>query len=163
MSDENETGGDAGAAQAGAGAPPLAIRAQYIKDLSFESPAAPQVFYQGSGNPSVSIQVNVTADRLEEKLFEVVLNVEARADTDAGEPVFVVELAYGGVVQVGAVPDEHVRPLILIEGPRLLFPFARAVVADVTRDGGFPPLMIAPIDFVDMFRRGLAEGGPQTA
>lgn len=161
MSDTDETGAEA--AQAGPGAPPLAIRAQYIKDLSFESPAAPQVFYQGGGSPSVSIQVNVTADRLEEKLFEIVLNIEARADSDAGEPVFVVELAYGGVVQVGAVPEEHVRPLILIEGPRLLFPFARAVVAEVTRDGGFPPLMIAPIDFVDMFRRGLAEGGQQTA
>ena len=160
MSDQNETG--AAQSEAAAGAPPLAIRAQYVKDLSFESPAAPGVFYQGGGSPSVSIQVNVTADRLEEKLFEVVLNIEARADNDAGDPVFVVELAYGGIVQVGPVPDEHVRPLILIEGPRLLFPFARAVIADVTRDGGFPPLMIAPIDFVDMFRRGLAEG-PQTA
>ena len=89
-----------------------------------------------------------------ERAFEVILHVEARAS--AGDTVlFIVELDYAAIVEIGAIPEEHLQPLILIEVPRLLFPFARAIISNVTRDGGFPPLMISTVDFVEMFRRGV--------
>jgi len=134
--------------------PPLVITHQYVKDLSFENPSAPGLYVDPpQQGPDVNIQVNVSAHRLSERLFEVVLHVEARAS--AGDAtLFLAELDYAGLAETGTVPDEHLQPLILIEVPRLLFPYARAIISDVTRDGGFPPLMIANVDFVDMYRRG---------
>ena len=142
--------------QAGAmeeGIVPLNITHQYVKDLSFENPGAPALFLQPpDGAPDIAIEVNVTADQIGENLFEVNLHVEAKAK--AGETVlFITELDYGAIAEVGDIPDEHKQPLILIEVPRMLFPFARAIISNVTRDGGFPPLMISNVDFVDMYRR----------
>ena len=142
--------------QAGAmeeGIVPLNITHQYVKDLSFENPGAPALFLQPpDGAPDIAIEVNVTADQIGENLFEVNLHVEAQAK--AGETVlFITELDYGAIAEVGDIPDEHKQPLILIEVPRMLFPFARAIISNVTRDGGFPPLMISNVDFVEMYRR----------
>lgn len=142
---------------------PLTVNAQYVKDLSFENPHAPQSLLQGQGMPDVSVNVDVRALPLakpEDRIFEVVLTL--RAEARRGElSVFIAELSYAGVLTVGgAVPEDVVRPLLLIHGPHLLFPFARAVLADATRDGGFPPLLINPIDFQDMYRRRL-EGEPE--
>ena len=147
MSD-NQNGGQ------GQGRPPLTITHQYIKDLSFESPSSPDLYVNPPQRaPDVNIQVNVSAHRLAESRFEVVLHVETRAV--AGDAtLFIAELDYAGLAETGDVPDDHLQPLILIEVPRLLFPFARAIISDVTRDGGFPPLMISNVDFVDMYRRG---------
>lgn len=154
---DNGTGGERQAR------PPLVITHQYVKDLSFESPSAPGLYLDPPQQaPDVNIQVNVSAQRLAENRFEVVLHVEARADA-AGTNLFIVEVDYAALAETGNVPDEHLQPLVLIEVPRLLFPFARAIVSALTRDGGFPPLMISSVDFVDMYRRGAqqTEASPQ--
>ena len=130
----------------------FAINMQYVKDLSFENPRAPQVFAAGQGAPQVQVNVDVGAKQFGENVYEItlILNAQAKSGEDT---VFVVELTYAGLFTVPPLPPEQLRPLLLIECPRLLFPFARAVVAEATRDGGFPPLMINPIDFSALYRR----------
>jgi preprotein translocase subunit SecB len=130
----------------------LMINAQYIKDLSFENPRAPQSLVQQTTQPSVDINVDVKAQNLGPEVFEVILTINATARAQ-DEPVFLVELAYGTVVTVKNTPAEMLAPLILVETPRIVFPFARAIIANATRDGGFPPLMINPIDFAELLRR----------
>ena len=139
--------------------PPLVVNAQYTKDLSFEAPDAPNIFgVMQNEQPDIQINVDVKAQPYEvngKTLYEVSLIVNATCK--AGEAVgFVLELDYAGLFTVN-VPDEHLQPMLLIECPRLLFPFARNILADVSRDGGFPPLMLGPIDFVAMFQQQLAE------
>jgi preprotein translocase subunit SecB len=133
-------------------APRLVIQSQYVKDLSFENPRAPASLLPGQARPEIQIRVDVRAQRLEAERYEVSLqlHVEAKAGADTA---FMVELTYGGVFGLLSIPQESLQPLLLIECPRLLFPFARRVVADATRDGGFPPLLIDPIDFVTLYRR----------
>jgi preprotein translocase subunit SecB len=133
----------------------LMVNAQYIKDLSFENPRAPNSLIATKEQPQVEVNVNVNATALREGLYEVALStrVEARVGTD---PAFIAELVYAGVFTIPKLPDEHLRPVLLIECPRLLFPFARRIIGDVTRDGGFPPLLINPIDFADLYRRQYA-------
>lgn len=143
-----------GAAEQPAG-PPFALNIQYVKDLSFENPGAPRSLLDLSPSPDINVDVNVETDHLQDRSFEVLLHLRATASR-GDRRFFVVELSYGGVFTVGTgVPDEHVAPLIAIEGPRMLFPFARAVVADCVRDGGFPPLLINPIDFSHMYRHAM--------
>jgi preprotein translocase subunit SecB len=134
----------------------LIINAQYIKDLSFENPRAPQSLIQQGSQPSVDINVDVKAQNLGPEVFEVILTINVTARVE-DQPVFLVELAYGTVVTVKNAPPEMLAPLILVETPRIVFPFARAVIANATRDGGFPPLMINPIDFAELLRRQQAE------
>jgi preprotein translocase subunit SecB len=142
------------------------INAQYVKDLSFENPRAPQSLIQQSNQPSVDINVDVKAQNLGPEVFEVVLTINVTARVEE-QPVFLVELAYGAVVTVRNTPEEMLGPMILIETPRIIFPFARAIVANATRDGGFPPLMINPIDFAELLRRQQSDaqlpGGPDSA
>ncbi|MBV9861010.1 MAG: protein-export chaperone SecB [Alphaproteobacteria bacterium] len=130
----------------------LIVNAQYVKDLSFESPRAPQSLMQPAGQPSVEVNIDVQARNLAPETFEVVLTIKANASA-AGETVFLVELAYGSVVTVRNVPENMTAAIILVETPRLMFPFARAIIAEATRDGGYPPLMINPIDFGELLRR----------
>lgn len=159
MSDEHETE-EAGTGNADEGVS-LSITHQYIKDLSFENPAAPGLYVDPPQRaPDVGIQVNVEAQRLAENRFEVTLHVEAQASL-GDQPVFILELAYAALAEIGGVPEEHVQPLVLIEVPRMLFPFARAIVSAATRDGGFPPLLISNVDFVEMYRRGAEGAAPQ--
>lgn len=136
--------------------PTLNILAQYIKDLSFENPGAPRSLQARETAPAINISVNVNANPLSETEFDVVLSLNAEAK-DGDKVLFNVELAYGGVFRVVGFPQEHMLPLLFIECPRLLFPFARQIVADATRNGGFPPLMIDPIDFAQMFSQRMAE------
>lgn len=136
--------------------PTLNILAQYIKDLSFENPGAPRSLQARETAPAINISVNVNANPLSESEFDVVLSLNAEAK-DGDKVLFNVELAYGGVFRVVGFPQEHMLPLLFIECPRLLFPFARQIVADATRNGGFPPLMIDPIDFAQMFSQRMAE------
>jgi len=142
----------------GRNAPALHILAQYVKDLSFENPNAPQSLMQGETQPEVDISVNVNArrDETSENVFEVVIELEVQAKRD-GAAVFAVELVYGGMFQLEHVPDEMLQPLVLIECPRMLFPFARQILADSIRDGGFPPLLLDPIDFAALYQQRLAE------
>lgn len=132
------------------------VNAQYIKDLSFENPRAPHSLLQQKEPPEVQLGVDVKAQALGQDVFEVLLSVSAKANA-GGEVVFVTELAYAAVVTIRNVPQEHVPVLLLVETPRLLFPFARSVVANATREGGFPPLLIHPIDFADLLRRQQAD------
>jgi preprotein translocase subunit SecB len=134
----------------------LILNAQYIKDLSFENPRAPQSLIQQSAQPEVGINVDVKARNLGPELYEVVLTINATARAQ-GETVFLVELAYGSVVTITNATAEMLPQLMLVETPRIIFPFARAVIANATRDGGFPPLMINPIDFAELLRRQQAD------
>jgi preprotein translocase subunit SecB len=142
----------------------LVVNAQYIKDLSFENPRAPQSLTQQTATPAVEINVDVKASSLGPENYEVVLTVNASAKVEAG-PLFVLELVYGAVVTIRNVPQPALAPVILVEVPRLMFPFARNIIAEATRDGGFPPLMINPIDFMELLRRerSTAEANPPTA
>lgn len=140
--------------------PPLVVNGQYVKDLSFEVPGAPGIYgeMQG-GNNDIAIHVDINATPLKDNVFEVVLHL--KVDAKAGEKaVFIAELAYGGVFTIN-VPQEHLQAMALIECPRLLFPFARQIIADITRDGGFPPLMIQPIDFVQLFRSRMEQAAAE--
>ena len=134
----------------------ITINAQFIKDLSFEAPAAPGIFsLMQESPPDINVNINVNANPLQDKVFEVI--IEFQAECKVKEQVaFIFELKYAGVFTLN-VPDEHLQPVLLIECPRLLFPFARNILADVSRDGGFPPLMLGPVDFAAMFQAQLQE------
>lgn len=134
--------------------PQLNVLAQYTKDLSFENPNAPASLQPQSQPPQINIQINVSANNLREHEFEVTLSVEGKAE-NAGKVMFSFELAYAGVFRIVNVPQENLHPLVMIECPRLLFPFAREIIATVVRDGGFPPLMLDPVDFVGLYRQNM--------
>jgi preprotein translocase subunit SecB len=136
--------------------PSLNILAQYIKDLSFENPGAPRSLQAREKAPSININVNVNANPMTDKQFDVNLTLSAKAAFDK-DVLFNVELVYGGVFRIDGFPQEHMLPLLFIECPRLLFPFARQIIAEATRNGGFPPLMLDPIDFAQMFQQKIAE------
>jgi preprotein translocase subunit SecB len=138
----------------------LIINAQYIKDLSFENPRAPHSLLQQKEAPEVQLGVDVKAQTLGQDVYEVLLTISAKANS-AGEVVFVTELAYAAVITLRNAPQEVVPQLVLVETPRLLFPFARSIIANATREGGFPPLLIHPIDFADLLRRQQPAAGAQ--
>ena len=149
----------AGAAEAAAGeqnvdgAPGMAILTQYVRDLSFENPGAPR--FLADGEPEIGVNANVGARKLAENDYEVLLKfrVEAKSGEDAK---FIAELEYCGIFRLANVPETNVGPVLLIEGPRQLFPFARRIIADATRDGGYPPILLDPIDFVALYQQGQA-------
>ena len=136
--------------------PSLNVLAQYVKDFSFENPGAPRSLQAREKAPAINISVNVNANPLSETDFDVILSLNAEAK-EGDKMLFNAELAYGGVFRVTGFPQEHMLPVLFIECPRLLFPFARQIIADATRNGGFPPLMIDPIDFAQMFTQRMAE------
>lgn len=143
-------------------APHFGLNAQYTKDLSFEHPMAPRTFSVQAA-PQISVNVGTAAERVNDNLFEVTLRILCEAK-HGEEVAFVVDLHYAGLFTLANIPPEHVEPLLLVEAPRLLFPFARRIVADATRDGGMPPLMLDPIDFVQQYQRSkLAEAQSGTA
>lgn len=135
-------------------APQLNVLAQYIKDLSFENPNAPASLGQQQQQPAINIQINVSANNLSENEYEVVLSIEGKAES-SGKVMFSFDLAYAGVFRIVNVPKENLHPLVMIECPRLLFPFAREIVATSVRDGGFPPLLLDPVDFVGLYRQNM--------
>ncbi len=155
----NTTDAPEGAANTGNGntqQPTLNVLAQYVKDFSFESPGAPNSLRGRDKAPGININVNVNANPMTDKQFDVNLTLNAKAAFDK-EVLFNVELVYGGVFRIDGFPQEHMLPLLFIECPRLLFPFARQIIAEATRNGGFPPLMLDPIDFAQMFQQKIAE------
>jgi preprotein translocase subunit SecB len=158
MADQPSGNNDAKQAETNGNTVPasLNVLTQYIKDLSFESPGAPQSLRARDKAPSININVNVNANPLGGTDYDVLLTLTAKAEAD-NVVLFNVELIYGGVFRTQGFPQEHMLPLLFIECPRLLFPFARQIIADATRNGGFPPLMIDPIDFARMFQQRLAE------
>jgi len=131
--------------------PAVAVRAQYVKDLSFENPGAPMSLAAEKGPPSIDVDVDVQARALAETEYEVSLRISATAKHEEAT-AFEVELLYAGVFSLLNISAENHSPVCLIECPRLLFPFARCIIADATRDGGFPPLLLNPIDFSALYR-----------
>jgi len=156
-------------------AAPLVVNAQYVKDLSFEVPGAPQIYTVLRSAPQVAVNLDVQVKRLVEDqlVFEVTLlaRVEATKPADmpatAGEGpiVFLAELSYAGIFTLNGIPENQIEPVLMVEGPRLLFPFARNILADVTRDGGFPPVLLGPIDFLSLWhaRRQQAAAAAEAA
>jgi preprotein translocase subunit SecB len=150
---------------------PLVVNIQYVKDLSFEVPGAPQIFTQLRSQPQVNINLDVQARRVQEgqSVFEVAIMIRAEAhDTSAqanGQAatppttVFVAELTYAGVFTLNGLPDNAVEPMLLVECPRILFPFARNILSDVTREGGFPAVLLQPIDFVALWQARRNQAG----
>jgi preprotein translocase subunit SecB len=140
--------------------PGIRILAQFIRDLSFENPRAPETLRGAPAQPQIDLGVEMNARGREDGFFEVDLKLSARATREDG-PLFVVELVYGGVFQIGGVPPEEMEPILLIECPRFLFPFARRIIADVSSDGGYPPFLLDPIDFAGVYAARKAEADGQ--
>ena len=138
----------------------ISVHAQYVKDLSFESPATPDCFVKSLGQPDVQIEVNVTAQRINETLFEVQLKLMANAKIE-DQTLFIAEIVYAGLISATNISDESLQPLMMTEGPRLLFPFARAIMSDMTRNGGFLPLNLNPIDFVALYKNNITNSKEQ--
>ncbi len=143
------TGAPAGGDNGAGGAPRIQIVSQYIKDLSFENPGAPQAL---TARPNIELGVDLSARRMDGPLFEVELKLRVDAKTADGKAVFMLELAYAGLLQIVNIPDDVLQQVLLIEGPHLLFPYVRRIISDAVRDGGMPPLMIEPIDFAGLYR-----------
>ncbi len=139
--------------------PHIGVLAQYVKDFSFENPNAPRSMAPSGQQPSINIQVNVEASPMSGSDFEVTLRLEGKAETQ-GTLLFSFELVFAGVFRIQNVPADSMQPVVLIECPRLLFPFAREIVATAVRNGGFPPLLLDPIDFVGLYRQRLAGAQP---
>ena len=157
---ENGTNGAGNGADAGA-MPQLNVLIQYTKDLSFENPNAPQGM-AANQPPQINIQINVNARSLSDDDIEVSLILEGKAENN-GSIVFSFELDYAGVFRIRNIPEDSKNAVVLIECPRLLFPFAREIIATTVRNGGFPPLMLDPIDFVALFRQRMAQMQPANA
>ena len=151
--------GDGPAGGAGAGAEAqLNVLAQYVKDLSFESPGAPQTLQGPGENPQLQVGVNVNAGPRGNDIYETVVHLEAHAKSDTGV-IYNVELDYGGLFRIKDIPENMLQPVLFVDCPTLLFPFVRRVIADIVRDGGFPPLMLDPIDFGRLYSQNLSKGG----
>jgi preprotein translocase subunit SecB len=152
-------GGPAPSAQSNA---QLTVLAQYIKDFSLENPNAPRSLQPAQEQPAINIQINVAVAQLAETDYEVTLKLEGKADSK-GSTLFAFDLTFAGVFRVQNVPQESLHPLIMIECPRLLFPFAREIIATAVRNGGFPPLLLDPVDFVALYQQKMAEAQPAPA
>jgi len=156
---QSAPGGANGEAGADTG-PGIRILAQFVRDLSFENPRAPESLRQAAAQPQIDLNVEMNARVRPDGLFEVDLKLSATAHSE-GQPNFQVELLYGGLFQITGVSEADLEPVLLIECPRFLFPFARRVIADVTADGGFPPFMLDPIDFAAVFAARRAQMAAQ--
>ena len=164
----DEQGNEGANAQVANGEDSLAqigIISQYVKDLSFENPNSPAVF-QWQGQPKIDVQFNIGSQAMSDEVFEVALKIDITATADAGT-AFKVDLLYAGLFGLRNFPEEQLQPFLLAEAPRLLFPFARRIIADMVQDGGFPPLMLDPIDFGSLYMQRAAqaeaEGGEYIA
>ena len=148
----------------GATGPTLNIVGQYIKDLSFENPRAPQSILGGAGQPkfNVSINVGVNKQKDADDVYAIELTFNAKAERESGV-LFNIELIYGGLFRLKNWPEAQLAPMLMIECPRLIFPFARQVLANVTQAGGFPPLLMDPVDFTQIYRQNLAAMQAQNA
>jgi preprotein translocase subunit SecB len=151
--------------QAQQNAPQLNVLAQYIKDFSFENPNAPRSLSPSQNQPSINIQINVGVGQLAATDYEVSLKLEGKAESTDPTPIllFAFDLTYAGMFRIQNVPPEQVQPVVMIECPRLLFPFAREIIATSVRGGGFPPLLLDPVDFVALYQQRIAQMQQQPA
>jgi preprotein translocase subunit SecB len=158
MADQEPATGGNGSGETGAD-PAISILAQYTKDLSVENPSAPQVF-QWQVQPNLDVQFNINVESVADDVHEVVLKIEVNARSDNGVH-FVVDLSYGGLFGIRNVPADALQPFLLIEAPRLIFPFARQIVAEAVSNSGFPPLLLDPIDFAGAYLQQVQAQQPQ--
>lgn len=167
---ENEIGNDqtpvGGPAPEGAEGPQAGVIAQYIKDLSFENPNAPSALQALAGQkPAIDVNVNVGVRKMNEEVYEVELKISAKAtapqEGGGEQAAFMVELSYGSLYGIRNVAEEALRPFLLVQAPMLMFPFARQIIANATRDGGFPPLLLEPINFEALYRAQMAQEAQQ--
>jgi preprotein translocase subunit SecB len=158
MADQTNTGAN-GAAPNG---PRFSVLVQFTKDFSFENPNAPRTLGAQNPAPAISVQINVNARQVGPAEYEAALVLEGGAGTGA-DTLFKFELTYCGVFRLENIPAEQIQPIVMIEGPRLLFPFARQMIAEAVRAGGYPPLYIDPIDFQALFLQRLATQQAQAA
>ncbi len=129
--------------------PRFAMRGQYVKDLSFENPHAPMSLLTAKEPPKVDMNVDLTAQKVQDDLFELTMSISARVSAE--RTLFIIDLAYGGLFAIANIPEENLEQLLLVDCAFLLYPFARRVVSDVSRDGGYPPLLLEPIDFLRLY------------
>lgn len=141
---------------AGAAVPQITTMSQYVKDFSFENPNAPRSLAPQERQPNIAIQVDVNAQQLGEADFEVQLKLEGSAG-EGVNTLFKFEVIYCGAFRLINIPQEQVHPVVMIECPRLLFPFARQIIAEAVRNGGFPPLYLDPVDFAALYMQRMAE------
>jgi preprotein translocase subunit SecB len=139
--------------------PQIGVLTQYVKDFSFENPNAPRSLAPSPQQPGINVQINVEAAPMGQTDFEVILRLEGKAESQ-GLLLYSFELVYAGVFRILNVPADSVQPFVLIECPRLLFPFAREIIARTVGGGGFQPLLLNPIDFVDLYRQRMAAQTP---
>ena len=140
----------------------IGIGAQYIKDMSFESPSAPHIFAPSKAAPEITVGVNVQSRALAENTYEVVLSIKLDAKLET-QTAYIAELAYAGVFMAPPMSEENLRLFLLVEGPRLLFPYARAIVSTAVRDGGFAPVMLSPVDFFALYQANKGSLGTTAA
>lgn len=141
--------------------PQVQLIAQYVKDLSFENPNSPAV-YQNQKPPQIDVQFNIGREKIGDDLWESVLKLEVSAQAEDGKAAFQVELVYAALFRLSGVPEEQVQPFLLVDGPAMIFPYARRILADAVRDGNFPALMLEPIDFASLYMQQqaqVAQGG----
>ena len=143
-------------------APSINVMGQYVKDFSFENPNAPRSLAPNQAQPQINIQINVNVGQLAPTDYEVILKLEGKAETPESV-LFAFELTFAGVFRLQNVPQDHIQPIVMIECPRLLFPFAREMIATAVRNGGFPPLLLDPVDFVALYQQRMAQQGQPAA
>lgn len=151
-----ETPGAGGSTQ-----PQIQLVAQYVKDLSFENPNAPDV-YRNQKPPKIDVQFNIGREKLGDDMWESILKLDVTATAEDGKPAFQVELVYAAFFRMIGISDEQVQPFLLVDGPAMIFPYARRILADAVRDGNFPALMLEPIDFASLYmqqQQQMSQGG----
>ena len=154
MADKESNGNGAAAATRPDGQIPIQAKIvnQYIKDLSFENPNVHKLISGAGNQPSLQVEVNVSGQRVEGDLYETAIDFKATATNNLGT-IYVLETVYAGLLKIESIPDGALEPFLLISGPTMIFPFLRRLVADVTREGGFPPLLLDPIDFGGLYQQ----------
>lgn len=154
MAENGSSGNGSAEAVAAEGQQPIQAKivSQYIKDLSFEKPNFRKLITSPGDQPNLKVEVNVGAQRIENDLFESAIEFKATASNNLGT-IYVLETVYAGVLKIESIPEQALEPFLLISGPTMIFPFLRRLVADITREGGFPPLLLDPIDFGGLYVR----------
>jgi preprotein translocase subunit SecB len=162
MTEATKVGNGGGAAPGAGQQVQVRVMAQYVKDLSFECPNVHKLIETQGEAPELRVEVNVNASKVANSAFESVINFKAQATAKVGT-IYDLELSYAGLFHVENLPEQALEPFLLIECPQLLFPFVRRLVADLTREGGFPPLLLDPIDFAALFRQRVAQEQSEAA
>ena len=157
MADEQNGANNGNGAPAAEAEPSIQVIGQYLKDLSFESPKAPGSLKSPGENPNLQVDINVNVKKLDEEVFESGIQLKIHASNDDGT-IYMLEALYAGAFQVRNLPADALEPVLLINCPTILYPFLRRIIAEMTQEGGFPPLLLDPIDFATLYKQRKAAG-----